>query len=370
MLVFCIIFAAVCLYGMKITVRPLHAGTVKKSFLPQLFDCEHSWNDYLSKDKTASVKGIFVIVVLLSHYCNRCVFEAGGDRLVHRILGVYIGQLMVTMFLFYSGYGIMESYKRKGREYAVNMPVQKILKLLFDFDIVVILFYIVNACLGKTYSFTYLLRALIGWRSMDNGNWFIFAILVMYAVSFIAFIIAKDRYKLSAAIITVLSLAYFFIMRELKNTYWYNTVLCYAFGVWYSVLHEKIEGFIQRSNLIWITAVCASGAAVAVLHYLKSEVSEDFFYPEAIMFTVLIVLATMKFSIDNAFLRAVGAYVFESYMFQNIPELIMEQKGLFNGEHLYLKFIIVAAVTAVLSVLFKMLTKQTAKIFKKALIKI
>ena len=42
----------------------------------------------------------------------------------------YLGQLMVALFLFYSGYGIYEAIKRKGYEYVgVTNPVDAIEKL-------------------------------------------------------------------------------------------------------------------------------------------------------------------------------------------------------------------------------------------------
>ena len=41
-------------------------------------------------------------------------------------------QLMVTMFLFYSGYGVMESIKRKGDDYIKSFPKKRILTTLIN----------------------------------------------------------------------------------------------------------------------------------------------------------------------------------------------------------------------------------------------
>ena len=43
-----------------------------------------------------------------------------------------MGQLVVVMFLFYSGYGIGESYKKKGVNYVQQMPVHRILTTLLN----------------------------------------------------------------------------------------------------------------------------------------------------------------------------------------------------------------------------------------------
>ena len=58
-------------------------------------------------------------------------------------------QTIVTIFLFYSGYGILESIK-KNKNYVNTIPVNRFLKVLINFDLAVILFWIVQSLLGKS----------------------------------------------------------------------------------------------------------------------------------------------------------------------------------------------------------------------------
>lgn len=57
-------------------------------------------------------------------------------------------QLVVVMFLFYSGYGVGESFKRKGDGYVKSMPRHRILATLLNFDVAVIVFILLGLALG------------------------------------------------------------------------------------------------------------------------------------------------------------------------------------------------------------------------------
>ncbi len=71
---------------------------------------------YLSKDYTAAIKGIFIMFVFISH--SRSYFEITStmDNVTIQFMN-YVGQLMVTLFLFYSGYGVYEAIKSKKLKY-------------------------------------------------------------------------------------------------------------------------------------------------------------------------------------------------------------------------------------------------------------
>ena len=85
----------------------------------------------LDRNCTESIKGIFIIIVFYSHILPFLeeagveyspVLDIPSNTLIHRI-----GQLMVVMFLFYSGYGVMESIMKKGNEYVRAIPVKRVL---------------------------------------------------------------------------------------------------------------------------------------------------------------------------------------------------------------------------------------------------
>ena len=109
-----------------------------------LLSTHFSFNkDYLSKSNTQVVKGIFVVCVFLSHIRTYVNFTNSTDLLIISFLD-FLGQLMVTFFLFMSGYGIYEAIKNKGNDYLNDFPKNRIAKTFFDFALAVTLFLILS----------------------------------------------------------------------------------------------------------------------------------------------------------------------------------------------------------------------------------
>ena len=157
---------------------------VKASF------CFSGFNpNYLDKNRTNAIKGVFILLIVLSHSLGYIkdsgyIFTAFGDILFVKFFNL-ISQLVVVMFLFYSGYGVSESYKKKGKAYIQTFPQKRILTTLLNFDVAVVLFIILNLCLGVSISLKAGFLSLLGWGSVGNSNWYIFVILFCYFFSFI-----------------------------------------------------------------------------------------------------------------------------------------------------------------------------------------
>ena len=79
--------------------------------------------EYMSIDNTNTIKGIFVLLVFISHFSG---YIQISDPL-YDVLQQKSGQLIVTCFLFYSGFGIHESLVRKGSKYVLSMPKKRML---------------------------------------------------------------------------------------------------------------------------------------------------------------------------------------------------------------------------------------------------
>lgn len=78
-------------------------------------------NEYLDRNTTTAINGIFVVLVIFSHYAQYANFEGVYDE-PYLMLREHLNQMIVATFLFYSGYGMMESFKRKGTHYLKKFP--------------------------------------------------------------------------------------------------------------------------------------------------------------------------------------------------------------------------------------------------------
>lgn len=146
--------------------------------------------DYLSKGSTNSIKGIFILLIVVSHslgyiHSGAYRFSSIGDGILLWIIG-HLGQLVVVMFLFYSGYGVSESYKRKGPDYVKGFPRRRILTTLLNFDVAIVAFLLLGLLLGTPMSAKQVLLSFVGWESVGNSNWYIFVILLCYVISYLS----------------------------------------------------------------------------------------------------------------------------------------------------------------------------------------
>ena len=136
-------------------------------------------SDYMSKDTTGAINGIFVLLVFMCHISGYMKLGGSSDT-IWLDLKSWLGQLVVVTFLFYSGYGMMCSIMKKGTPYVKGIFRRRFLSLFAHFDIAVLLFLLMNLALGiKTKTRTTLL-AFTTWESIGNSNWYITAVLCLY----------------------------------------------------------------------------------------------------------------------------------------------------------------------------------------------
>lgn len=311
--------------------------------------------NYLAVDRTDSIKGIFILLVFLSHIKNYLdsFAQYSSDPLngIYNVFQNHLGQGVVVMFLFYSGYGVMESIKKKGAAYIRAFLKNRIAKTLFHFDIAVLLFVILNLCLGtlKDYSVPHVLLSFTGWESVGNSNWYIFAVLIMYLITYVSFRIFKNRYSHAAALITLLTAVYIAVLALFKDAWWFDTVILYPLGIWYSLGKQKIERFLWKRPVNYYLVFVLCAGLFIVSHLLRSNIL--CYELSQVSLCAVIVIVTMKVDICNKLLSFFGRYLFEIYILMRIPMMVLLHYGITNT---YLFVLISFTVTVPLAVLFKM----------------
>ena len=341
MYVFFGFFVLLCIY--KVQIKPKNS--------------EKYITDYMSVEKTMSMKGIFIIIVFFSHFNSYVRFTEPAD-LSYADIFRNMGQAMVTLFLFYSGYGVMESIKKKGMAYVHKIPFTRILGTYFRFDIAVLIFIIVQTILGKKYPASQYLLAFTGWDAVGNSNWYIFAVVMAYLITFLAFEICRQngKYYPAAILVTVGCFGYIavFYNFELKQEYWFDTVICYALGIWFSLFREKIENVINKHFLVYLLFLIGVAAGT---QYFYMESYTDFICSVhyAVFFCVFFIILSMRISFHNKILMWCGQHLFGLYILQRIPMIIFREIGVaeFN---IYLYFVLCVAVTVPMAWLFEKCT--------------
>lgn len=273
--------------------------------------------DCLKKEYTDSIKGIFIIIVFYSHIIPILtsagvafspILDYPSNRLIHRI-----GQLMVVMFLFYSGYGVMESIRNKGDVYVKAIPIKRVLSTLANYAIAVTVFLVMNKLLGINYSFKQYILSLVAWESIGQSNWYIFAILFCYISTYISFsVFRKVRSAFYANCLLIL--LYIVVLYQFKEEWWYNTIPAYAAGMFVSINRDKILSLLNRLYPVCLIVLIL--AFILCFHFRSMTI---IYLVLSIVFALLMLTITYRYVIKSHVLGWCGKNLFQLYIYQRLP---------------------------------------------------
>lgn len=333
MSVFLIVFFLLTIYKIEI----------KESISEEAFD----------KENSNGIKGIFLLLVFLSHVVGYYKFNSPID-LTYMVFRSFLGQCIVTIFLFFSGYGIMESIK-KDNSYIDTLISKRILKVLLNFDIAVTLFLLLRLALNHEVELKQYLLSLVAWAGIGNSNWYIFCILFCYLFTYIAFKIFDKNYFKAISTVIILSIVYMIIVKLFKPYWWYDTILVYSIGIMFSVFKEQIILYFSNCKRYFVTLLLSIISLPIVHIYIHLSIGIRTFFET--LFTIAIVLLIMHVNINNKFLCYLGKNLFGLYILQRLPMLFFKDIGLFTDKYI---FIIVCFITTLI----------INELFKKLLIKV
>lgn len=307
--------------------------------------------EYINKESTTIINGLFVVMVFFSHFKQYLTNPNIYDNILSTIM-LNIGQLMVTSFLFYSGYGIYESIKNKPN-YMKSFFKKRFIPTYLNFFLAMILFVIMNIILKEELSFSKILLSFIGYESIGNSNWYMLATFALYIFIIICFTKNKKMYSIIAFIF--LCFLYVTILRKSRPAYFVNTIFCFPVGILYSYYKERIEKYIFNNYfLILIISILSFIISCFIKNYSYSVFTYSIC---AILFILMIVIISMKIKLRNRIYLFFGKYIFWIYVLQRIPMIFL--RGKMNN---YLYFFICFVITIIMSITLKYLTD---KIYKK-----
>lgn len=332
MVIFLILLAVVSCWNMKPQKAGIHG-------------------DYLSIEQTTAIRGILACIIFCSHLRDYLAFSTPADQLYVKIL-YSIGQCMVAPFFFYSGYGIVVSYQKK-KNYGNGFLRKRLGLTWLHFAVAVVLFYLVDCGLGIAYSFPTFLISLTGWSDVGNSNWFMFVTFVLYLIVWASMkVVAKvnrdcnsrERSQLLVMLIVLMSAIVLGILSVVKPSWWFDTLLSFAFGGLYCLIKDQVDNFC-RKGWNWLTLT----AAVAVLYFLFQRSGGYAAYNVcACLFIMLISCMTMKLRIVNPILMWMGKHSFYIYIYMRIPMMIMGELEIFTDQK-YLFAAVSLAITCVIA---------------------
>lgn len=287
---------------------------------------------YCSREMTASINGYFLTTVFMAHLIQYMSTDIYGPLdFMYEEVNRAVGQLIVAMFLFYSGFGVMESIRRKDK-YISTFPKRRMLSFFVNFEIAALIYLIVSCITGQIPTFFYAIKGFFAWESLGNSNWYVFAILYLYVATYIVFRLRETSFfqkiPLWIAVfgIVFFSGIYILWMRYAgKGGWWYDTIVCYSAGMFFSLCRSSVETWLhgEKGRLRYILAFLGTAAVFVVFYTMRAE-HKMYFEIISVSFAVLIVLLTMLFRATNRVYTYIGQNLFSFYIYQRIPMILLK----------------------------------------------
>ena len=305
---------------------------------------------YLSKSYTDRVKGICAIMVVLHHLYLYGGLFAGTP--VGTLLGLS-GALAVSVFFFYSGYGLMLSSQKEG--YIRGFFRSRFLPLYCFYVVCVLLYSLWTLWLEGTVPLGKLVLSFFFGDTIVANGWYLqatFVIYLIYLFSFSAFRTAKARIlSVSVAVFVYSAICRFAGLGD----WWYQTVPCFVFGMVYHTRKAQIDRLLKKCA--WIIFIAGGllyliiSTAVSILHVdpLFNWIHFVFFVCAVISFSYILSGTPI---IDNAFFALCGRYSLESYVSHGLFVMLINYV-FFGNTAIYVSTVI--AGTVILSVILKMI---------------
>ena len=346
-----LLFALVCLFSMSKT--EVGAGFA-----------------YLSRHHTCFINGFFIIYVFLRHISEYSIRMSSLDAMFFELEGHIMGQLLVSTFLFFSGYGIQLSLQNKGRAYVKDLVRKRFLGLLRNFALAVLIYVAVQYALGNIFSVQRVALSLVAWSSVGNSNWFIFMTLVEYLIIAVCYA-AFSRYGRGAPVLATACVTLFwtFTICFFKEYYWFNTIMCVPMGMFLALFRDAACRWQVRMGwrvLFIVLPLVVVGRELHVqsywwceglIHpYIASCLGTTLSNTGAVLFAGGIALLAgwlsvagfMPTRMGKLLVWCGGPALFYLYIFQRLPMLVGDHFGM-AASHGYAYFILCLVVTVALA---------------------
>lgn len=305
------------------------------------------WNDeFLTLQQTKYIQGFVAVCIMLHHVGQEtCASWQSYELRPGLELFVEIGYLLVSVFLFYSGYGLFKSYKEK-ENYLQGFIVKRIVPIIIAFYTSAWIYTIVRVLMHEQIDARQMIFYLIGIKMANPFTWYIIVMPFFYLIFYISFKFMKsDGMKITGVIVFVF--AYTFMGTCINHNdylmtgeWWYNSVHLFWIGILFARYERNIVANFKKYYVIYL--VLSVVGAYVVFHLSELIRNTVSYYGEynpmlskaqivlnrwiclgtqmlaSILFVLAILIISMKLRIGNKFLGFMSGITLEFYLMHGL----------------------------------------------------
>ena len=272
----------------------------------------NSYNpDFISKTTCLSLKGLLALIIILHH----CSLSCSESSYAFRFFS-YFGFLVVSIFFFISGYGLMKSFGGKTTQ---SFAKKHLVKIGIPFFVFNLLYYGLSVYESHPFSAGYIVYSYLvyGHPIIDSGWYFVVYILLLI-VFYCNMRLKPDdpSWQIVGSLLFCLFWSGFCKWRAWGN-WWHYSNYAYIMGLVMGFKEKIIVDFCKKhySILLALTLVL-----FAFVFHLARENDNDVFAHLicSVITPILVFLLFGKFKFGNCLLRWLGKLSLELYLVHGI----------------------------------------------------
>lgn len=289
-------------------------------------------DEFMSKDYTTSLRGVCALAIMLCHiritnFAPLNVFN-------------YLGNPIVGIFFFLSGYGMLTRIKQIGIDNYMNgFILKRCVPLFVEYIFVWIFNFVCMFLVSGNFNF---LKEII-----TPHSWFIIMIEVLYIVFYIGYKLFKDNLKGLIIFVTIFELAVIIALSAFGvDECWYLSLLCFSGGMIYSVVNLNEKKTLPLIFGFGVLAVVATGAEYVLSDKPKIVVLWALIYNVSVLSLAIVALSVGRYvRFKNPVFELCGKMSLEIYLFHGVFQFVFKEiKPIYNNSLLYGAMIILCTL--------------------------
>lgn len=312
----------------------------KKNFI------ENYWN----LEQTKAIQGLVAAYIILHHMTQMITQYGAIDRgpiTIMQGLGIYF----VSIFFFFSGYGLLYSYQEK-ENYMDGFLLKRLSVVLIPFVLTNILYTCtLGFSTGRIQTVPDVITSLLGYTLINENAWYVVEIILLYIVFFLAYRPRKNKAvneKFAFAIVsifTILMVAGSLLLCHddteigghwFKGEWWYNTTILFVVGMAFAAGGKKLRMRLQKYYTVLLIVCTVALAGFFVVEQYVAQLGG--YYQEwpghpgymekfetmlvqsvaCVAFVIWVLLVMMKCNFKNKVLTFLGVVSFEVYLVHDL----------------------------------------------------
>ena len=202
--------------------------------------------------------------------------------------------------------------------------------------------------------------------NIGNSNWFAFTIIFLYLYCFLSFIIINNKGYIYISLMIIMIICYFHVFITYnyiypKKSYSVDNILTFIIGIFYSLLKKNIDKIVMANDILYFSNV----SFFFFIFYYCRKINNNLLFLSLTncIFSIMIVIISMKIRFSNAFLKLLNTHSYSIYLFQRIIMIFVYKKKLFTKND-FIRIPFIFCSTLLISIFFDKHTGFVNRLFK------